>query len=357
MTRRRRRASAHCASRWRRSWERFCPLSGGRDSRLLLSVLAGLGQTSLTAVTVSDDEGAAFEEDLAAGVAQRLGVDHERIGATIESYPADWEERAQLVEYQFVDHAWLVPLARRIAGTASPVPDGYALDTMMQTGARFDTAEVLDLSDPRASNRALFENLRRYGLAHLALESRFHDPVVSRSRAEFLAVTRRFEGHPSQPSLSLYATRTLRGVSNYPRGLLGRRAQVLTPGAHDAVAAATLSAFPADKAASGLQTAVQALAYPGVASLPSTGETPRSEPRLPRRWRAEPAIAAHRRRLAEGPLAPHLSPELQAWLSDPARGELSPDLRLGMEAVSLLHSWWSRYREHLREVDPADLIA
>jgi hypothetical protein len=30
----------------------------------------------------------------------------------------------------------------------------------------------LDLSDPRASNRALFENLRRYGLAHLALESR-----------------------------------------------------------------------------------------------------------------------------------------------------------------------------------------
>jgi hypothetical protein len=131
----------------------------------------------------------------------------------------------------------------------------------------------------------------------------------------------------------------------------------LTPGAHDAVAAATLSAFPADKAASGLQAAVQALVYPGVTSLPSTGETPRSKPRLPRRWRAEPAIAAHRRRLAEGPLTAHLSPELQAWLSDPARGELSPDLRLGMEAVSLLHSWWSRYREHLREVDPTDLIA
>jgi hypothetical protein len=44
---------------------------------------------------------------------------------------------------------------------------------------------------------------------------------VNRSRAEFLAVTRRFEGHPSQPSLALYATRTLRGVSNYPGGCSG----------------------------------------------------------------------------------------------------------------------------------------
>jgi hypothetical protein len=131
----------------------------------------------------------------------------------------------------------------------------------------------------------------------------------------------------------------------------------LTPGAHDAAASAILSAFPKDKGAAGLQAAVQARADSRVASLPSTGDTPRSEPRLPRRWRAEPAIAAHRRRLAEGPLTPHLSPELQAWLSDPARGELSPDLRLGMEGVSLLHSWWNRYRKHLREVDPADLIA
>jgi len=333
----------------------LCPLSGGRDSRLLLSILAGPKRASLTALTVSDDEGAPFEEDLAAGVAKTLGIAHERVGARIEDYPAEWDERARRVEHQFVDHAWLVPLGRRVAGAGSPVPDGYALDTLMQTGVRFHTPEVLDISDPRASNLALFESLRQYGLAHLALEKRFHEPILSRSRDQFLAVARPFEGHPSQPNLVLYASRSVRGVSTYPSGLLGQEAHVFVPGAQDAVARAILSVSMADKGAAGLQAAVQARAEPRLANLPSTGNTPRTEPYLPRRWRSEPAVEMHRAHLAEGPLAPHLSPELQAWLSD-SGGELSPDLRLGMEAVSLLHSWWASYREHLREVNPSDLL-
>lgn len=334
----------------------LCPLSGGNDSRLLLSVLAGLGRTSTTAVTVGDDEGDSFEEDLAAPVAAAFEVPHERLAASPEDYPADWEERARKVEHQFVDHAWLVPLARRIAGTTAPVPDGYALDTLMQVGARFHTTEVRDLTNPRASSRALFESLRRYGLAHLALEPSFHDGIVARARAQFLAAARPFEGHPSQPVLALYATRTVRGISAYPSGLLGGRANVLTPGAQDAVATALLSVSSSGKGAGRLQSAVQALVDQRMASLPSTNNTPRSAPHLPRRWRSGPAVEMHRAQLADGPLAPHLSPELQAWLNDPS-GELSPDLRLGMEAVSLLHSWWNRYRDHLLEVDPADLLA
>jgi Asparagine synthase len=335
----------------------LCPLSGGRDSRLLLSVLAASARASLTAVTVSDDEGAPFEEDLAAGVARTLGVEHERIGARAEDYPADWEERARRVEYQFVDHAWLVPLARRIAGTAAPVPDGFALDTLMQTGVRFHTPEVLDLSNPRASSNALFESLRRYGQAHLALAEQFQRPILERSRAQFMAVAKRFEGHPSQPNLTLYASRGVRGVSTYPSGLLGGEARIFVPGAQDGVAAAILTVPSGAKGAAGLQAAVQRLIDPRVAALPSTGDTPRTEPHLPRRWRSDPAIAAHRRRLAEGPLVPFLSPDLQGWLREPSRGELSPDLRLGMEAVSLLHSWWARYRDRLRDVDPSDLLA
>ncbi len=333
-----------------------CPLSGGRDSRLLVSVLASLGKASLTAVTVSDDEGARFEEDLAAGVAATLGVEHERLGARAEDYPGEWEERARRVEHQFVDHAWLVPLARRIAGAAAPVPDGWALDTLMQTGARFHTPEVLDISDPRASNEALFDSLRRYGQGQMALAERFRQPLLERSRAQFMAVAKPFEGHPSQPNLVLYVSRTMRGVSTYPSGLLGTDAPIFVPGAQDAVATAILAVPSTAKGAAGLQAAVQRVVDPRIADLPSTGDTARTEPHLPRRWRSHPAIVAHRRRLADGPLAPHLSPDLLGWLDDPGRGELSADLRLGMEAVSLLHSWWHRYREHLKEVDPADLL-
>ena len=94
--------------------EVLCPLSGGRDSRIVLcAVPAG---RRCTAITVDDDEGGRFEEDHAAPVARALGVAHEELRGRAEDYPRDWDERARRVEYQFVDHAWLVPLAQRIAG-------------------------------------------------------------------------------------------------------------------------------------------------------------------------------------------------------------------------------------------------
>lgn len=332
-----------------------CPLSGGRDSRLLLSVLVASGRASLTAVTVGDDEGAPFEEDLAAGVAATLGVRHERVSGRVEDYPADWEERARRVEYQFVDHAWLVPLARRIAGAASPVPDGFALDTLMQTGTRFHTPEVLDLSDPQASSRALFDSLRRYGHAQHVLTLQFHEPILERSRAQFRAVAEPFEGHPSQPNLALYASRTVRGVSSYPNGLLGSNAAIFVPGAQDQVATAILAVPSTAKGAAGLQATVQRIVNPGVAALPSTGDAPRPKPHLPRRWRSGPSVESYRERIENGPLAPYVSPNLKAWLDD-SSGELSPDLRLGMEAIGLLHAWYARYEDHLKAADPADLL-
>lgn len=334
----------------------ICPLSGGRDSRMLVSTLHALGTTSQTAVTVSDDEGDTFEQDLAAGVTEALGIEHDLLGAAIADYPADWEERARRVEYQFVDHAWLVPLARRITGTSLPVVDGFALDTLVPVSDHFHTPEALDLGAPRRANEALFNGLRRYGQGQMALEERFRGPILERSKAQFLAAVERFEGHPSQPSLSIYATRTLRGVSTYPTGLLGLEAPIFAPGSHNGVAEAFLSVSLDAKGVIGLSTAIQRVIDPGLASLPSTRDTPRGAPRLPRRWRSDPAVAAHRRLLAAGPLAPHISPDLRGWLESGDRVELSPDLRLGMEAVSLLHSWWLRYRDHLREVDPSDLL-
>jgi hypothetical protein len=336
--------------------ELACPLSGGLDSRLLLSTVVSLGRASPLALTVSDDEGARFEQEPAEMIAQALEVPWEEVGAAVADYPADWEERARRVEHQFVDHAWLVPLARRIESVQGPALDGFALDSLLQTGARFHSPEVIDPPNPRAGTRALFDRLRLYGLTHEALEPRFREPLVERARAQFEAAARPFEGHPSQPVLSLYATRTVRGVSTYPSGLLGTGAQVLAPGIDDRVATAMLSVPSAVKREGSMHAAIQALIASRLLRVPSTGDTERTPPALPRRWRSEPALAMHRGRLEDGPLAPHVAPELLTWLRDPGRGELSPHLRLGMEALSLFHSWCDRHRAQLRAVDPADLI-
>lgn len=333
--------------------EIVCPLSGGRDSRMLFLPLAQKGRVA-AAVTVADDEGDDYEEDLAEPVATAFGVKHERLRGLEADYPGEWAERARRVEYEFVDHAWLVPVADRVAGIPTPVPDGFGIDTFLSVGRHFYTTEVLE-KQGRESSEMLFETLRRYGLAHLALEKSFHDPLVARSREQFLAATKRFEGHPSQPFLSFYATRSMRGVSNYSTKLIGDRSLAVTPGASDAFVRAALSAPAAEKADGALYRAVFRIFSPRYADLPSTADTPRREPHLPRRWCSSAALEAHRRSLADGPLAAHLSPEMQAWLEGPGEVEPSPHLRLGMEAVSLLHAWWRRYRDFLRSVDPADL--
>jgi hypothetical protein len=332
-----------------------CPLSGGRDSRMLFCALAARGAVA-TAVTVPDDEGESIEEDLAAPVASAFGVPHERLGASAATYPEDWAERARRVEFQFADHAWLVPAARRVEGAGAPVPDGFALDTFVQSERHFNPPGALDHRDGRAATLALFDALRRYGRAPLALAESFRSPIEARARASFLAATEEFRGHPSQNLLSIYATRSVRGVAAYPTGLFGLGAEVIVPGAGDRTVAAMLSAASGEKAGGRFYREIYQRLAPKIARLPSTGDTPRTGPYLPRRWRSAAAVRAHRDSLADGPLAPHLSPELRAWLTRAEEVDPTPDLRLGIESVSMFHAWWRRYRDRLQEVDPADLV-
>lgn len=331
-----------------------CPLSGGRDSRMLFLTLARHGKVA-AAATVPDDEGDSHEEDLAAPVAGAFDVRHERLAGAVADYPADWEERARRVEYEFVDHAWLVPLSRRVAGLEVPVPDGFAIDVFLSAGRHFYLPETLDFRNPRAATAALFETLRRYGKGEQALAGDLRGPVAARAREQLLAVARRFDGNPNQAFLSLYSTRSLRGVTSYSTKLLGDRCQTVTPGATDPYVRAALSLPGAEKDGGRFYRAVFERLAPAVAALPSTAEAPRQPPHLPRRWCSPVATEAHRSSLLDGPLTPHLSPELRAWTEGPADAEPIGDLRLGVESVSLLHAWWRRYREWLREVDPAEL--
>jgi hypothetical protein len=332
----------------------ICPLSGGRDSRILLCATAG--NRDAVAITVDDDEGGRFEEDHAAPVAAALGVPHEELRGRPEDYPAEWQQRAVRVEYQFVDHAWLVPLARRVAGSRAPVLDGGAIDVTFQAGERFYTAASLDPGRPRAASAALFDSVRRYGHAQLAFAEPWRAPLLARAREQYLAELRRFEGHPSQGILAVYSTRTVRGTSSYPTGLLGAAARVLVPGTSDAVASAALAIPSEAKRGGSLYPAVLERLAPYVAPLPTATGAERTPPQLPRRWRSEPAVAAYRDLIATGPLADHVAPELRAWLEDPARGELDGHLRLGMEAIALVHAWWRRYGDALGPVDGTELV-
>jgi hypothetical protein len=334
--------------------EIVCPLSGGRDSRMLFLPLARDGRVASIA-TVPDDEGDSFEEDLAEPVAAAYGVPQERLRGEMVDYADDWEERARRVEYEFVDHAWLVPLAQRLAGTAAPVPDGFAIDSFASAGRHFYSPETLDHSNPEAAMLALFETLRRYGHAHLALEESFQGPLLARAREQLLAGARHFAGHPNQALLTFYASRSLRGVSTYATKLLGDRSWVVTPGATEPFVRAVLSIPPQEKVDGEVYRMVFELLAPDVAALPSTATVSRKEPHLPQRWCSPAAFDLHRQLLREGPLAPHLSAELQAWIA--GSGETQPDwnLRLGIEGVSLFHAWWRRYRDCLHEVDGTDL--
>ena len=331
----------------------LCPLSGGRDSRI---VICGVPPAAdVTALTVDDDEGGRFEEDHAAPVVSALGVPHEELRGEEADYPDDWAERARRVEYQFVDHAWLMPLARRIAGAKAPVLDGMAIDVTFQAGDRFYTAAALDTSRPRAASEALFETVRRYGHAQAALAEPLRAPVLARAREQFMTEMRRFEGHPSQGILGVYATRTVRGTSSYPSGVLGREARVIVPGASDAVASVALSIPPETKRGGHLYPAVMERLNPRVARLPATTDSERTPLRFDRRWCSDAAVASYRGLLAEGPFAAQLAPELRAWLTAPDRGELNGHLRMGLEAVALFHAWWRRYRDRLGEVDASEL--
>jgi len=331
-----------------------CPLSGGRDSRMLFLALARDGRAS-SAVTVNDDEGDTHEEDLAAPVAAHFGIEHERLLGSPADYPAEWEERARRVEYEFVDHAWLTPVARRMEASPAPTPDGFALDVFLSVGHHFYSPETFG-PDGAAAARALFGTMRRYGKGEAALSERFQAAVQARAKEQFLAATEDLQGHPSQPMLSLYATRSLRGVSTYSTKLIGDGAQTAMPGASEPFVKVALSVRPEVKGEGLLYRTVFRSLAPGAAELPSTAEAPRQPPHLPRRWRSAPALGAHRDRLADGPLASHVSPRLTNWLERPT-GELDGDLRLGMEGLSLLHAWWQRYRDRLREVDAGDLLA
>ena len=164
--------------------ELLCPLSGGRDSRIVLcarsrrprgdrdhrrrrrgrALRGGLRRAGRAASSGSRTRSFAG----APRTIRSTGTSARGGSSTSSSTTPGWSRS-------------------RIGSPAprAPVLDGGAIDVTFQAGDRFYTAASLDTSHPRAASEALFETVRRYGHAHLALADSLRAPLLARAREQY----------------------------------------------------------------------------------------------------------------------------------------------------------------------------
>jgi hypothetical protein len=338
-----------------------CPLSGGLDSRLLVALLAEGGHDGLRAVTVSPDTGMRGEEDLAEDVASRLGVPHAIVTGEHGHFWRDVREQALRSDFQLAFHPGLMPLATSLSSQPGVVPHGLALDTFAQRGGRFYTEAMTRPDGSDATARALWAILRRgmheRGMRR-ALSRDFGDTTLGLARRQFMRETRPFRGHPAEPVLIFYATRTVRGISLVPQTILGRDLATVTPFTDHRVALSCLSIDPPQKFDAALYRALFSRVSPALGELLAPRDVPPPRRSHPRRGRSSDALRGYEEILADGPLTGVLSPAIRRRL---AKGRLRPALRdpglkRGLVAVAQFHLWHERYRSVLSTGEPLELL-
>jgi len=346
-------------------------LSGGLDSRLLLALAVEAGASDVRALTLGSEEAQPIQQRLAAEVAGYFGVPHEvRDYRDPEHYLEVWSEHALAVDFQRVRAPWIAVLGERLGEHRRLALDGLGLDALATHSSaespRFYRREMFEPRRPAELARMLWRETMR--MATRGSPTELLSPQVARalarsSRRSFVAEARAFAGHPSQPLLVRYATRTVRGVSSLPDQVLGAHAAVATPFVDDAVVRACLEIDPRDKLGFRLYDALFAAVDPGARRVASTvdpdaGRAPGASSRAMRR---SPAVAARfERLLAGGPLAPHYGEELRRLLAGGGLAEglgRTPRLYRGVLALALLGEWRERYSSLLGDVDAGEVLA
>jgi Asparagine synthase len=339
-----------------------CTLSGGRDSRLLLCLLAERTD-DVRALTVNPDSGHDREEVLAAEVARTLGVRHSTVKGGAAEFWDETRERALRVDYQLAAPPWAMPLAGALKGQPGAATDGLALDTLAQADDTYYSESMIRPDGSAAVAQALWTRLLGQVMRHATqrvLSPQIDDELKSLARRQFMAEANRFRGHPAEVVLTFYATRTVRGISLTPNAVFGADLTTVTPCTDHGVAAALLATRPSEKFHAGVYRALFAKVNPMVGELPSThdGRSPTVITR-PQRGLSTAAVHGYERLLTNGPMERFLSGEVRGHLADGTLGESLADRTLyrGVLAVTLLHLWHERYRDRLAGDDPLDELA
>jgi hypothetical protein len=332
----------------------ICPLSGGFDSRLLACLLVEAG-LDVEAVTVDPDWGHEREQEIAAGVAARLGVSHRLVPPDDRPFADEFADTARTIEHESMLHLALARLRPALPSERRVVVDGLGGDVFLNS--RYVTTEVLDAPDSRSQAQALLERFVPPEVGLALFDADAWQALRAVARSSFLDEAERFAGHPASAAFAIYWSRTRRGVSTCPVRLLGTRQPVAMPFLADAVVRSGLLASPRAKAGGDLYRQLFDLVNPAVARLPSIRDAaPRAARSRPRRARSKEARRTYLSLLERSPLRPWFGDKLERAV---AERRLGPVLRrswwLGsrLQTLSALTLWFDRYADSLDpELEP-----
>jgi asparagine synthetase B (glutamine-hydrolysing) len=328
-------------------------LSGGLDSRLLASLLAGRG-LALSAWTADTEEGQ-DQEELAAAVAARLGIPHSTADAQRRPFAEELSAAAELVEYQSMLHLPMERLAAALPSDGGAVVNGLGGDTFVK--GLVLTEAIVGAAHSRDAVAPMFE--RFAPTPPVGFRPDAWEAIRAAARNAFLAEAKRFADHPSVATLTYYWTRTRRGISQSAVRLFGSRFELVLPFVSDRVVRAALAAPEHAKLGAALYREVLERANPAVAGLPSTDDAEHAPAGVLRRTeRSREARATYVSLLERSPLRPWFSEALRDGLE---RGGLGGELRSHfglrrLQAMCTLTLWLDAYSDALADPDPAPLF-
>jgi asparagine synthetase B (glutamine-hydrolysing) len=328
-------------------------LSGGLDSRLLLTLLAGRG-LELSAWTTDTEEGQP-QDQLAAAVAARLGVPHSTVHAVERPFADELRDAAAAVEHESMLHLPMARLAGSLPDAGGAVVNGLGGDTFVK--GLVLNEKVVGAPDWRSSVEALLE--RFAPVPPVAFQPEAWEALRATAVGTFMDEAERFAGHPAAATLTYYWTRTRRGISQAAMKLFGGRYEVVAPFVSDQVVRAALLAPQRAKLDGALHRRVLQHAHAEVAALPSADEGHQARPAFQRRSERSPeSRLAYRSLLLRNPLRPWFSDQLRDGLS---RGRLGGEIRshFGLrrvQGICTLTLWLDRYGSLVSDPDPAPLL-
>jgi Asparagine synthase len=328
-------------------------LSGGLDSRLLLSLLADR-ELELTAWTADTEEGQP-QEEIAAQVAGRLGVDHTTVRPARRPFASELSSTAALVEHESMLHLPMERLAVALPPTAGAVVNGLGGDTFVKGLVLTD--EIVNARDWRDAVAPIFE---RFAPAPpVGFKPDAWEAIRAAARGSFFGEAERFAGHSAAATLTYYWTRTRRGISQSAVRLFGSRFELVLPFVSDRVVRAALAAPERAKLGGSLYRKVLERANPEVVSLPSTDDAELAPAgRLRRTERSREARDVYASLLERSPLRPWFGAALRDGLERAGLGgELRSHFGLRrLQAMCTLTLWLDAYGERIADPDPAPLF-
>lgn len=319
------------------------PLSGGWDSRLLVSAAAEDPRNVIT-VTAADDRGRHEEETVwAAEVAARLGLPH-MVLDPLDNWWQAATDAAFATGYLTSLHHWLTPLAPYAAATGGTVLDGLAAGVLFKNGLV-----------PEGEDDTVASALRGRLAGAVAPTELLTEQLATNIDAHVGGLIddtwKQVRDHRAGRHLAVLALRTTRGISLAPWSVLAQQVDVVTPALDPDVLALGLS-VPLEAKSDGqfYRKVLAALPTP-LHDIASSNDTKRQrwtdlQPDLTR----EVADRTHRL-LADPSVRTVLGPALRARASSGrAAAPMNRRHREVVRGLSLFARWASRYQNLLGDV-------